>query len=397
MALDQLFALVQPLGCLIPEKEKNVKNILIMSFSVIRSDPRVMRQVRLLERNYRVTVSGFGPRPDADIEFIEIAKPRVSIFQKAIWAIKLLSRLFESYYWSLPQVRNGFKAIRGRSFDLLIANDIAALPLALRLAGKVPVLVDAHEYSPREFDDKWLWRLLFAPYHGALCSRFLHQAAAMTTVCRGIADEYAKEYGVTASVVFNAPLEQGLEPSPGLPGRIRLIHHGSAIRSRHLGVMVEMMRHLGEKFTLDFMLVETDPVYMAELREMAREDQRVRFVEPVAMPEICRHLNHYDVGIYLLPPVNFNHEHALPNKFFEFIQARLAVAIGPSTEMARIVNEYSLGVIADSFEPKALAAALDQLTDESIRGYKLAADNAAREVNYEAAGQVLLHEIERLV
>ena len=115
------------------------------------------------------------------------------------------------------------------------------------------------------------------------------------------------------------------------------------------------------------------------------------------MPEICRRLNQYDVGIYLLPPVNFNHEHALPNKFFEFIQARLAVAIGPSPEMARIVNEYSLGVIAASFEPKALAAALDQLTDESIRAYKLAAGRAARELNYEAAGRVLLHEIERLV
>jgi Glycosyltransferase Family 4 len=379
------------------ETRKNMKRILIISFSLIRSDPRVMRQVRLLEMNYRVTVSGFGPRPDADIEFIEIEKPRVSFLQKAIWAMKLFSRLFDSYYWNLPQVRNGFKAMRGRDFDLLIANDIAALPLALRLAGKAPVLVDAHEYSPREFDDRWLWRLLFAPYHEVLCSRYLPQAAAMTTVCKGIADEYAKEYGVTAGVVFNAPLEQGLEPSPGLPGRIRLIHHGSAIRSRHLGAMVEMMRHLDDKFTLDFMLVETDPVYMAELRDMAREDQRVRFVEPVAMPEICRRLNQYDVGIYLLPPVNFNHEHALPNKFFEFIQARLAVAIGPSPEMARIVNEYSLGVIAASFEPKALAAALDQLTDESIRAYKLAAGRAARELNYEAAGRVLLHEIERLV
>jgi hypothetical protein len=379
------------------ETRKNMKRILIISFSLIRSDPRVMRQVRLLEMNYRVSVCGFGPRPDADIEFVEIEQPRVSFLQKAIWAMKLFSRLFDSYYWNLPQVRNGFKAMRGRDFDLLIANDIAALPLALRLAGKAPVLVDAHEYSPREFDDRWLWRLLFAPYHEVLCSRYLPQAAAMTTVCKGIADEYAKEYGVTAGVVFNAPLEQGLEPSPGLPGRIRLIHHGSAIRSRHLGVMVEMMRHLSEKFTLDFMLVETDPVYMAELREMAREDRRVRFVEPVAMPEICRHLNRYDVGIYLLPPVNFNHEHALPNKFFEFIQARLAVAIGPSTEMARIVEEFSLGVIADSFEPKALAAALEQLTDESIRGYKLAADRAARELNYEAVGRVLLHEIERLV
>jgi hypothetical protein len=121
-------------------------------------------------------------------------------------------------------------------------------------------------------------------------------------------------------------------------------------------------------------------------------DQLFALVQP-----LCCHLNQCDVGHFLLSPVNFNHEHALPNKFFEFIQARLAVAIGPSPEMARIVNEYSLGVIADSFEPKALAAALYQLADESIRGYKRAAGRAARELNYETAGRVLLHEIERLV
>lgn len=398
MALDQLLTLVQPLRCLIPDEEKNVKDILILSFSVIRSDPRVMRQIRLLERDYRLTVSGYGPKPDAEIDFLEIDRPLVSRVQKGVWGFKLLLRLFESYYWALPQVRQGLGMLAGRrNFDLLIANDMAALPLALRIAAERPVLVDAHEYSPREFEDKLLWRILFAPFYDTFCTRYLPRAAAMTTVCEGIADEYAKDYGVVSKVVYNAPSEQLLEPSPSLPGRVRLIHHGSAIRSRHLGVMIEMMRYLDERFTLDFMLVETDPVYMAELREMAREDPRVGFVDPVPMPEICRRLNQYDVGIYLLPPVNFNHEHALPNKFFEFIQARLAVATGPSPEMARIVEKYSLGVVADSFEPRALAEALEHLTDDSIAGYKRASSRAARELSYEVSGRVLLHEIERLV
>lgn len=374
-----------------------MKSILILSFSVIHSDPRVMRQIRLLEKDYHLTVSGFGPKPDADIRFVELESPQFKLQQKLIWAFKLLFKLSESYYWSLPQVQHGLKALAGLRFDLLIANDIAALPLGLKLAASKPVLIDAHEYSPREFEDKWRWRVLFAPYYNALCARYLPQAAGMTTVCKGIADEYEKQYGVTASVVFNAPLEQGLEPSPGLPGRIRLIHHGSAIRSRHLGKMIEMMRYLDERFTLDFMLVETDTAYLAELRDMARSDERICFVEPVALERICQRINGYDVGLFLLPPVNFNYRHALPNKFFEFIQARIAVAIGPSPEMARIVEEYSLGVIADSFDPEALAAVLEQLTDVSIRGYKLAADRAARELNYEAAGRVLLHEIERLV
>ena len=398
MALDQFLALVQPLCRLIPEKEKTVKNILILSFSVIRSDPRVMRQIRLLEKDYCVTVSGYGPKPDADINFVELDRPLASLVQKAVWAFKLFLRLFESYYWALPQVRQGLRMLEGgRNFDLLIANDIATLPLALTMAARKPVLVDAHEFSPREFEDKLLWKILFAPFYDTFCARYLPRAAAMTTVCQGIADEYAKDYGVVAEVVYNAPSEQCLEPSPSLPGKVRLIHHGSAIRSRHLGVMIEMMRYLNERFTLDFMLVETDPVYMAELREMAKGHQRVRFVEPVPMPEICRQLNQYDVGIYLLPPVNFNHEHALPNKFFEFVQARLAIATGPSPEMARIVEKHSLGVVADSFEPGALAEALEQLTDDSIIEYKRASSRAAKELSYEVSGRVLLHEIERLV
>ena len=121
-----------------------MKSILIVSFSVIQNDPRVMRQVRLLERDFRVTVSGFGPKPDAEIYFLEIDKPRTSFVQKGIWAFKLLLRLSESYYWSLPQVQQGLKTLEGQKFDLLVANDVAALPLVLRVSGRRPVLIDAH-------------------------------------------------------------------------------------------------------------------------------------------------------------------------------------------------------------------------------------------------------------
>lgn len=374
-----------------------MKRILILSFSVIRNDPRVMRQIRLLERDYHLAVSGFGPKPDANIEFVALENPRLRPLQKLVWAVKLSLRLSESYYWSLPQVRQALALLTGLGFDLLIANDIITLPVGLRLAGGRPVLIDAHEYSPLEFEDKWVWRTLFAPHYDSLCARYLSRAACMTTVCEGIADEYGKHYGVAPRVIYNATLEQRLQPSPGRPGRVRLIHHGAAIRSRHLGMTIEMMRHLDERFTLDLMLVETDPVHMRELRAVARSDCRIRFVEPVAMEEICQRINEYDVGVFLLPPVNFNYHHALPNKFFEFVQARLAIAIGPSPEMAALVEQYSLGLVADSFRPEAMAAVLRKLTDESLKTYKLAVDRAASELNFGVVGKVLQHEIQRLV
>jgi hypothetical protein len=62
--------------------------------------------------------------------------------------------------------------------------------------------------------------------------------------------------------------------------------------------------------------------------------------------EIVPLSNAYDIGLYLLPPSSFNNLHALPSKFFEFLQALLAIAIGPFQEMARIVREFRYKVVA---------------------------------------------------
>jgi hypothetical protein len=136
---------------------------------------------------------------------------------------------------------------------------------------------------------------------------------------------------------------------------------------------------------------------MAELRDIARGDPRISFVEPVPLERICQRINGYDVGLFLLPPVNFNYRFALPNKFFEFVQARLAVAIGPSPEMAALLEDYDLGVVSRSFEPRAMATALSGLSDRDIRRYKAAANIAARELSFEVAGRVLREEIDRLI
>jgi len=371
-------------------------DILIISYSPIRRDPRVMRQIQLLEADHRLTVVGYGPKPDASIEYIELEPPRAGLPTKAFWAAKLLAGFSESYYFGRPEVQATLARVAGRDFALVVANELSALPAAVRVAGARPVLFDAHEYSPREMDDQLTWRLLFSRHNHHLCETYIPAAASMVTVCDGIADEYGANYGTRPAVVYNAPRDECLRPSPIVPGRVRMIHHGQTIRSRHLETMIDVMALLDDRFTLDFMLVETNPGYMRELRERAAADPRIGFVPPVPMGEICRALNSYDLGLYLLKPVNFNHEHALPNKFFEFMQARLAVAIGPSPEMARLLHLHGFGIVAGSFEPAALATALSAITDADLARYKQAADIAARCVNFDTGAHVLLEEVRRL-
>jgi glycosyltransferase involved in cell wall biosynthesis len=111
---------------------------------------------------------------------------------------------------------------------------------------------------------------------------------------------------------------------------------------------------------------------------------RITFRSPVSPQEIPETINAYDIGLFLLPPVNFNRVHALPNKLFEFIMAGLAIAIGPSPEMARIVRAYRLGIVADTFEPADLAQRLNALTPEEINAMKRHSLNAAKRFSADA-------------
>jgi hypothetical protein len=94
-------------------------------------------------------------------------------------------------------------------------------------------------------------------------------------------------------------------------------------------------------------------------------------------------INKYDMGVFLLPPVNFNYANTLPNKLFDFIQARLGIAIGPTPEMAAIVNQYQNGVVSADFQPKSLAAKLNSLRVADIARFKNQSAVAAQVLNAE--------------
>ena len=103
------------------------------------------------------------------------------------------------------------------------------------------------------------------------------------------------------------------------------------------------------------------------------------------------------MGLFLIPPVNFSYQMTLPNKFFEFIMAGLAVAIGPSPAMASIVEQYGLGVVADSFEPEDLARRLNALSADDIDAMKHRSLAVARELNAENEMRQLLDIYARLL
>ena len=258
------------------------------------------------------------------------------------------------------------------------------------------MIFDAHEYAPAEQAKDPAWRLVIQPYVTALCRRYLPRVTAMMTVGPAIAEAYERDFGVPAAVVTNAPPRSGLAPSP-VETPIRVLHHGVAQRARRLEVMLDVAARLDERFAVDLVLAEGTPGYRDELVSRAASMPRVRILPPRPMPELVAAANEYDIGLYLLPPRSLNQRWALPNKFFEFVQARLALAIGPSPEMARLVHRYGCGVVAGDFAPQSLAASLNQLNADDVSALKVRTAEAARELSLEANRDVVLELVERAV
>lgn len=371
------------------------ERLLILSLSPIARDPRVLRQLSSLIKRYTITVAGFGPAPPHDVEFVTLDDSK-TVLDKSIMGLRLVTRFFARAYWSQRAVQQALAALRGRSFDLIIANDISALPLAERLAcGKAGLLLDAHEYSPREGEDSLVWNVLFRRYVRHLCREYVPRVDAMTTVCPDIAEEYERHYGPRGLIVHNAPHFAEIAPRPTDARRIRIIHHGYCQPARRIEDMITLADHLDERFSLTLMLMPSGQRYYERVKRRAQNSRNVCFREPVPTPAIVPALSEYDIGLFLLPMANFNARYALPNKLFEFIQARLAVAIGPSPAMARIVREHGVGMVAANNTPEALASALNAASLKDIDAWKAASDKAARPLSFESSEAVLLRAVDR--
>jgi hypothetical protein len=380
-----------------------MKTILVISYSNLATDPRVNRQIRWLNESYSVIAAGLADPSVPGVRFISLshAPPKKHLFARGMSALQILARRFERHYWRLPATAKGLDTLADVQADLILANDIEALPLAVRLANDRPVIFDAHEYAPRQFDNSLRWRIFLQPYRAYLCRAYIPRAAAMFTVCEGIAEQYRRDTGVTPIVMTNAPEYHDIRPNlrstgetdPPEAAKIRMIHHGAASPPREIERMIAAMRYLDERFELDFLLVPGSAAYIARLEAIAQSDPRIRFLPPVPMRELVRFSSGYDIGLFLVPPTTFNLRHTLPNKFFEFIQARLAVAVGPSPEMARIVEQTGCGVVAADFTPKALAAALAKLDHAQINNMKLDSDRIARQMSAERNREILLEVV----
>lgn len=364
--------------------------VLLLSFMPIDGDPRVMKQVTRLIRDYDLTTCSPGGSPHPDVAHVELRTDFVAPRSLPSRAIDVLARATERFsrgYFHTPGVIQTAHLLQGRSFDAVIANDAETVGIASRLFGADRVHADLHEFFPdMGFDGSRLGRRQ-QRYWTWMTRKLVSKASSSSTVGREIAQLY-REHGVEPSVVTNSTHLRDLHSTP-TGQTIRLVYSGNAFRDWGLGEIMHAVSDSSADLTLDLYLTHNaaeDRQYHVELAQHLGDRIEVR--EPVPQSRLIETLNNYDVGIFVLPPLSPNSALALPNKFFDYVQARLGIVVGPSVEMARIVREHGLGLVTESFDAPSIKATLDALTPQCVDAFKNAAVQAADELSSEKQVEV---------
>ena len=360
------------------------KNILIISFSQLNKDPRIIRQVAALEKDYNLYTIGITPVSNEISNLIDFYGQN-NIFYKLLRLFFSLTNQFNSYANIVLKQYKLNSIVEKIHFDIILCNDIDTLPLGFKISKKnVPIWVDLHEYSPKEFEHNLLWRLYYQPYKTFLCNKFLPNVNYTSVVCEGIAREYENNFKITTNKIITNASFYNTELVPTiLEDKIKIIHHGAAMPNRKIELMIDMMNYLDNNYSLYLMLVVSgskQQEYINKLKLKANSiNKNIYFIDTVPTNLISSTINKFDIGLYILEPSGFNEHFALPNKFFEFIQARLCLAVSPNPEMASIVNKFKLGIVSEDFKANSMAYAISKLSQDEIVSYKTNSNNNAWE------------------
>ena len=87
--------------------------------------------------------------------------------------------------------------------------------------------------------------------------------------------------------------------------------------------------------------------------------------------EIAKTINQFDIEMIFFSPITQNLANCLPNKFFEAVQANLAILHGPNREMQLLTKQFGFGICTDSWHFYDLVKTVNSIQPDFINYLKM--------------------------
>lgn len=294
-------------------------------------------------------------------------------------------------FYAFYNFRLFFLLLFSRS-NLLLSNDLDTLPANFFISKikRIPLVYDSHEFFtevPELVDRPWvrgIWEWLERKMLPHICYAY--------TVSGSIARHYQQKYGISFRIVRNCPyfVSAIKEKEPQESSGKIIIYQGVLNVSRGLEQAVSAMRFIeGAR-----LLLAGDGIIKEVLEKQVQKEgleNKVVFLGRLPLEDLSEFTCQADLGLSLEEDVGLNYRYALPNKLFDYIQARVPVLVSGLPEMAALVNHYQIGETADSLKPRVLAGKMTEMlySEECRQKWKKNLEKAAKELTWEKEEKVL--------
>jgi glycosyltransferase involved in cell wall biosynthesis len=278
-------------------------------------------------------------------------------------------------------------------FDIVVANDLDTLPSCFlaALVKRKKLVYDSHEYFTevpelvnRKFP-KQVWQFI---------ERLLLPWVKYSyTVSGSIAETYNAKYGISMRVVRNVPNCIGniITDQIKTDNRNIILYQGSINLGRGLEQMIDAMQYIENAL----LRIIGDGDIVNDLKKRVEQkglQHKVELIDRIPFENLFEETYQADLGIALEENIGLNYYYALPNKLFDYIQARVPVLVSPFPEMQIIIRKYDIGTVYNHQDPQALAKKINEIFELKNRyqKWKENTDKAALDLCWEKEEQILI-------
>jgi glycosyltransferase involved in cell wall biosynthesis len=281
---------------------------------------------------------------------------------------------------------------------ILLANDLDSLlpNFLVSKIKKIPLVFDSHEiYSELpsiqgRFAQK-VWRKL---------EKYLIPSVKhFYTVSEGYADFFEKKYGNRPLVIKNLPLlhinsckEKKITinlPENPLNKKI-LLYQGAINTSRGIDKMIEAMNYIENA---QLWIIGNGPL-KEEYEKLCikfQVENKVYFLGEI-LPEQLRQITPLaDLGLSLEEDGGLSYRHALPNKLFDYIHAKVPVLGTYLPEIKNIINKNQIGEVIFDHSAYEIAEKIKFLISKGKKHYLTNLEKTSVKYNWEAQESTLLN------
>ncbi|SEC83392.1 Glycosyltransferase involved in cell wall bisynthesis [Tenacibaculum sp. MAR_2009_124] len=274
--------------------------------------------------------------------------------------------------------------------DILLSNDLdTLLPnfIVSKLKGK-KLVYDSHELFPeipelvKRPKTKKIWE--------SLENLLLPRLKNCYTVSQSIADYYQEKYNTHFDVVRNVPKKVKTNKITNLPFNIKgkkvILYQGAVNLGRGLKLMIETISNLDNCI---FLIVGDGDIFqnLKEFVDQKNLNAQVIFLGKLSPEELRKITPNAHLGLSIEEDLGLSYRYALPNKLFDYIQAKIPVITSNLPEMKNIVSQYSIGEVLENRTPESFAIKIKHALKKD---YSKNLEKAKTELTWENEEQVLI-------